>query len=272
MSFRLTFTIGEQSYEIGNIHDISIPLSFNGPQPNTYGVPTAQSKPYEGQGFIGDVKQGGSCNFEQYTFIPHCNGTHTEGAGHLTASTLPIHHILKESFFPATLISVPLTDIQHSPDSYQPSLEKKDRFVDRKALEIALEGISDQWLQALVIRTLPNSEEKKERNYMKGTCPFFSNEAMEFIREKKIQHLLMDFPSVDRLFDEGRLSNHRIFWGMPTSGHMLPQENDQGKTLTEMVFVADHIGDGHYLLEIQLAAFMSDASPSRPRLLTWENT
>ncbi|TAE48491.1 MAG: cyclase family protein, partial [Bacteroidetes bacterium] len=37
-------------------------------------------------------------------------------------------------------------------------------------------------------------------------------------------------------------------------------------TITEFVYVPDFVADGRYLLEIQVAAFMSDASPSRPRL------
>ena len=32
--------------------------------------------------------------------------------------------------------------------------------------------------------------------------------------------------------------------------------------------VADHVPDGDYLLELQLAHFMNDASPSRPLLYT----
>ena len=55
--------------------DISIPLLFNADQPNTYGVDFAASKPYQDGQFIGDTRKGGPCNFETYTFTPHCNGT-----------------------------------------------------------------------------------------------------------------------------------------------------------------------------------------------------
>ena len=37
-------------------------------------------------------------------------------------------------------------------------------------------------------------------------------------------------------------------------------------TITEFVFVANTIKDGRYFLNLQLAAFENDASPSRPVL------
>ena len=45
--------------------------------------------------------------------------------------------------------------------------------------------------------------------------PFFSFEAMELVAELGVKHLLVDMPSVDRTFDEGRLSAHHIFWNVP---------------------------------------------------------
>ena len=39
--------------------DISIPLNFNGEQPNTYGVEKAASKPYLDGKFVGDTRKGG---------------------------------------------------------------------------------------------------------------------------------------------------------------------------------------------------------------------
>ena len=39
--------------------DISIPMIFNGAQPNTYGVDKAVSNPYQDDEFIGDTRKGG---------------------------------------------------------------------------------------------------------------------------------------------------------------------------------------------------------------------
>ena len=70
--------------------DISISLLFNGDQPNTYNVGKAISKPYSDGQFIGDTRKGGPCNFETYSFTPHCNGTHTECIGHITDERVDI--------------------------------------------------------------------------------------------------------------------------------------------------------------------------------------
>ena len=64
------------------------------------------SKPCEAGELVGDTRRGGSCNFEQYSFIPHCNGTHTESIGHLTNERISVHESLKDVFIPATLVSV----------------------------------------------------------------------------------------------------------------------------------------------------------------------
>jgi hypothetical protein len=37
-------------------------------------------------------------------------------------------------------------------------------------------------------------------------------------------------------------------------------------TITEMIFVDDSIADGLYLINMQIASFESDASPSKPVL------
>ncbi|MCI4666802.1 MAG: cyclase family protein [Bacteroidia bacterium] len=264
---KITISIDNQSYSLGAPQDIGISLNFNGAQPNTYGVPKAKAQAFEGQGFVGDVSRGGSCNFEVYEFVPHCNGTHTECVGHLTEEKVFVHEVLHKSLLTASLITVALsTDSSNGQDSYQPPLEDGDFFVGLGPLAKALEGADKNFLEALIIRTLPNAGDKKSRNYMLDTCPFFSNEAMKFIVSLGVKHLLVDFPSVDRLFDDGKLSNHRIYWGIVEGEKNIPEKVWAEKTITEMVFVENNILDGNYLLELQIAPFMADASPSRPRL------
>ena len=78
------------------VADLSIPLRFNGPQPNAYGVEQADSEPVRAGSLVGDTRQGGSVNFEQYSFIPHCNGTHTECVGHITDERISIRECLQD--------------------------------------------------------------------------------------------------------------------------------------------------------------------------------
>lgn len=240
--------------------DISIPLIFNGEQPNTYGVPKAISYPYRDQQFIGDTREGGTCNFETYTLTPHCNGTHTECIGHITNERISILSSLEDIMIPTTVISITPTSTS---EDYIPELNKEDRVITKEKLQKELKNYTKDFLQALIIRTLPNSNSKKSRDYMKEPASFFSLQAMEYIYSLGVQHLLVDIPSVDRLFDEGFLSAHNIFWKTKDNSSNIETKN---KTITEMIFVKDDIIDGSYLLNLQIAPFVSDAAPSRPIL------
>jgi hypothetical protein len=116
----------------------------------------------------------------------------------------------------------------------------------------------------LIVRTLPNDESKKSRKYVKNPPPYFSIEAMKVIKDLNVKHLLVDIPSVDRAFDEGRLTAHHIFWDVKQGSHVVDKENHSLNTITEMIYVPDSVLDGNYLLNLQIAPFVSDASPSRP--------
>jgi hypothetical protein len=244
--------------------DISIPLAFNGPQPNTYGVPRAQSTAYRDGTFVGDTREGGSCNFETYTLTPHCNGTHTEGIGHLTMDRIPVHIEPGDSLIPACLVSILPVTPADTKETYTPTLQAKDQLITKAALAEALSHFPESLtFPAILIRTLPNAEQKTSRDYMETAPPFFTHEAMHFLSTLPLRHLLTDLPSLDRLFDEGLLSNHRIWWNYQHANAEIyhPFKN---RTVTEMIFVNDQIKDGLYLLNLQLAPFVGDASPSRP--------
>jgi arylformamidase len=254
--------------------DISIPLRFNGAQPNAYGVEKATSEPCAAGEVIGDTRRGGSVNFEQYKFIPHCNGTHTEGVGHITHERISVRECLKDAFIFASLISIEPEKAQHSGDTYAVRLNEDDPLITRKALEKALGNfklqISDfnpnETPTALVIRTLPNDESKLTRIYMQKIPPFFSTEAMKLIGELGVRHLLVDMPSIDRIFDEGKLSNHRIFWNVEPGAFEISKASFVNRTITELIYAPEGIADGNYLLNLQIAPFAADASPSRPVL------
>jgi len=240
--------------------DISIPLNFNGPQPNTYGVDKAHSKAYTDLNFVGDTRVGGPCNFETYTFTPHCNGTHTECIGHITNERTSILSSLNEEFIPSTLISM---TTKKSSESYIPDLNEEDNIITKEEIKKCLEKTNPDFLKAVIIRTLPNSITKKSRNYMKENSCFFSIEAISYLVSLGVKHLLVDTPSIDRLFDDGHLIAHNIFW--ETEKKKLNPKSIN-KTITEMIYVADSINDGQYFLNLQIPPFVSDAAPSRPIL------
>lgn len=263
---KLDFKVRGHEYHVhvNNYHDLSIPLKFNGEQPNMYNVEEAVSQAYQKDDFIGDTRRGGACNFERISMIPHCNGTHTECIGHLTHKRFSIQEQLLDSFIPATLISVePVKAIDHA-DSYEPVKNPEDVFITRQQLENALGLYQEGFQKALLIRTLPNDQSKKERRYSSENPAFFSVEAIAYLSEIGVDHLLVDLPSVDRTFDEGKLSAHHIFWNMEHGSHETGTVSKVHRTITEMIFVPDEIKDGNYLLNLQIAPFVSDASPSRP--------
>ena len=247
--FQVDFSKGE---------DVSIPLNFNGNQPNTYDVPKANAKPYSDNNFIGDTRKGGPCNFETFNLTPHCNGTHTECIGHITEKRISIIESLKEEFVPSFLITI---NPGKTIENYVPKLMPEDLVISKQNLKDKLENISSTFLKALIIRTTPNDEHKKTRDYMKTPSCFFTIEAMDYIVSLGVKHLLVDMPSVDRLFDDGILTAHNKFW--ETEEKKL-NNNSKHKTITEMIFVPNNILDGKYLLNLQIAPFVSDASPSRP--------
>ncbi|MEP7146764.1 MAG: cyclase family protein [bacterium] len=263
MKIKITLNNKIYSCDTENPLDISIPLIFNGAQPNTYGVYNAAAEAYEKDSFVGDTRRGGGCNFEEYKLIPHCNGTHTEGVGHISLERISIHGILKESFIPSTLITIQPEKANDSDDNYIPGKNDKDLLITKRILEEKLTDACKEFLEGVIIRTLPNDDSKKSRQYMKEQPPYFSIEAMEYILKLNVKHLLMDIPSVDRTFDEGKLTSHHIFWNVPLGSNDVDRNEHSRKTITEMIYAADEIEDGKYFTNIQIPDFVADAAPCR---------
>ncbi len=240
--------------------DISIPLRFNGPQPNAYGVEPARSKACESGDMVGDTRRGGSVNFEKYTLIPHCNGTHTECVGHITKERTSVRDCLKDVFIPAVLVSVEAENVEG------------ESVLTKAGLMNAIGALTyvratDTKPMALIVRTLPNDESKLTRVYdAENIPPYFASQAMEFIVAAGFRHLLVDVPSIDRIFDEGRLTNHRIFWNVEPGSFEINAATRINSTITELICVPETVVDGEYLLNLQIAPFEADAAPSRPVL------
>jgi arylformamidase len=266
----LSIETENKTYKIDseNPLDISIPLEFDALQPNIYGVEKASAKAYQDEHFVGDTRRGGSCNFENLSVNTHCNGTHTECVGHITHQRISIQECLKDAFMLAELITVLPENALKTQDTYSVKLNENDLLITKKSLENSLfnqkSKIKNQ--KSLIIRTLPNSESKKNRDYSVENPPFFSLEAMKFIVEIGVKHLLVDVPSLERLHDEGKLANHRIFWNVEQGSFEINSQTYLNNTVTEMIYVSDKIVDGTYLLNLQIAPFVADASPSRPIL------
>jgi hypothetical protein len=90
---------------------------------------------------------------------------------------------------------------------------------------------------------------------------------MQWIVALGIDHLVVDLPSIDRAADEGHLTAHRLFWGMPPQVTDAFHATRAHATVTELAYIDDAISDGLYLLNLQVAPFNADAAPSRPFLI-----
>ena len=71
--------------------------------------------------------------------------------------------------------------------------------------------------------------------------------------------MLIDLPSVDKENDGGKLLAHNAFWNTAGSVRM-------DATITEFIFVPNSVEDGEYLLNLMIAPFENDATPSKPIL------
>ncbi|MCB0432957.1 MAG: cyclase family protein, partial [Mangrovimonas sp.] len=190
------------------------------------------------------VVEGSAVNFNSIWFNPHAHGTHTECVGHITEKVHSVNKNLNRFFFLAELITIP------------PQKQGGDFVISKKQLQYAL---GNKKREAVIIRTLPNTKEKLSKQYSHTNPPYLLEEAAIYLKEKDVKHLLIDLPSVDRESDEGKLLSHNAFWN---TGRKLRLD----ATITEFIFVPNTVDDGTYFLNLQIAPFENDASPSKPIL------
>jgi len=230
--------------------DISIPLSNDEQNPLAWYVDKPVFEPVRAEGFIGLVTEGSSTNFRNIFFNPHGHGTHTECLGHITPEIHSVNKHLKTAFFTAEVITIAPERVWN---------ENKlvwDEIITKEQLT---EAIKSEHVDAIILRTSPNSLDKKHKNYSSTNPAYLDVSCVEILDTKGVNHFLIDLPSVDRENDEGKLLFHHAFWKVPAN----PQFH---KTITEFIYVSDEVNDGKYILNLQTAAFENDATPSRPML------
>lgn len=257
--------------------DLAISQNFSDAQPRHFGAPTADTHPFSVPGFSGSVARGASCNCNVITLIPHCNGTHTECVGHLTQERLDAHRQVPPGLLPSLLVTIePVvargrdTAEPVASETTDPPPQPGDLLITRHALELNWPKTLPVQPRAIIVRTLPNDATKLQRDYSDLNPPYLSREAAEFLVTRGIEHLVVDLPSIDRAHDEGRLTAHRVFFGLPRGSTELKAAQRPGATVTELAFVPNDVMDGLYLLQIQVPAIGGDAVPSRPLLYTFE--
>ena len=211
---------------------------------NAWYIDEPKIEPIKDAEWIASVSEGASVDFNNIYFNPHAHGTHTECAGHITEKVYSINQNLKTFFFLAEVITV------------APENDNEDKIISKKQLQFA---IGNKKRDAIILRTIPNTREKLSRQYSHTNWPYLKEDAVKFMVSKGVKHLLIDLPSIDKEKDGGELLGHNAFW------------NTKGKlrldaTITELIYVSNKIEDGEYFLNLQIAPFENDASPSKPIL------
>ena len=229
---------------ISNPIDISIPIDVSRKNVNAWYVGEPKIFPEVIDGEVVKVSEGAVVNFNNIHFNPHSHITHTECVGHITKKVHSINKNLKYFIFLAEVVTI------------APLFHNGDFIIGVKQLKTALRN---KKRDAIVIRTLPNLEEKKSMQYSNTNPTYLSEKATIYLREKGIKHLLIDLPSVDKEKDDGNLLSHNAFWN--TAG-----EIRMDATITEFIYVPNSVEDGEYLLNLMIAPFENDATPSKPVL------
>ena len=224
--------------------DISIAIDVTKQNVNAWYIDAPKIYPVTEREWIASVEEGAAINFNNIEFNPHSHITHTECVGHITNKVHSVNQNLKQYFFLAEVVTI------------APEFKKGDFFISKKQLQKAL---GNKKRDAIVIRTLPNLSDKKQAQYSNTNPTYLLEEAAIYLREKGIKHLLIDLPSVDKEKDNGELLSHNAFWD--TSGKLRLEA-----TITEFIFVPNSVIDGTYFLNLMIAPFENDATPSKPIL------
>ena len=261
--------IGGQKVRVAMDRGVSlaIPVEF-GPGANTgprhFGAPAPASQPWSVGAFSGSVATGASCNCSTLSLIPHCQMTHTESVAHLTREAGDAWRVVPRGLLPAVVVSVSPEPARETLESTDPQPWGTDVLITQRRLRAAWPMVRMVDPVAAIVRTLPNETAKRSRDYSDLIPPYFTREAMQWLVEKRIEHLVVDVPSVDRSHDEGRLVGHRLFFGLPPGSHARGDAARSRATITELAFIPDEVPDGPCILSLAVPALGGDAVPSQP--------
>lgn len=232
-----SFLFRNRTYRVASTppSDLSIPIVELG-GPEAYHLPKPVITPFKTGDFVGSIAEGGNVNCALISFYPHGSGTHTESLWHVSNEGIAPYRIPIPVFIPAFVVTI----------------DPKNGIIDTLP-NIFWENHAK--VAALIVRTLPNTEQKKSRIHSNTNPPYFCHQLMKKLAEHSLLHLLTDLPSVDPEIDGGKLLAHKAFFN-----------NRKNATITELIYVPNTIEDGLYGLNLQFPAIETDAVPSRPLL------
>jgi arylformamidase len=243
---------------------LAIAVEFGAPGPRHFGAGAPTSVPFAAGNFTGSVATGASANCSTITLNPHCQMTHTESVAHLTRESGDAWRVVPRGLLQAVVVSVFPEPSRESSESTDPQPWGTDVLITRRRLRAAWPMMRMIDPVAAIIRTLPNDPGKRSRDYSALVPPYLTREAVEWLVEKRIEHLVLDVPSLDRTHDDGHMVGHRLFFGLPPGSSARGDAARARATITELAFIPDEVADGPCVLALAVPAIGGDAVPSQP--------
>lgn len=241
-----------ESVQWSSATSLALPIDSPRDVTDAFGLAPLTLTPARSGSWVGSRTHGASINAYDAHLSVHSAGTHTECAAHVSDLPLRIDHVA-----PLTL---PFARLLH----VSPTHVGNDDIVTRSALQEAWERFPPQFaqpphVQALIVRSRPTDASPHKR--WSGTHPpFFEPEAMRFLVQRGVEHLVTDLPSVDPEDDGGDLAAHRIFFALEGGG----DARTERATITELAWIPPTLEPGYGVLRLDVLAWPTDASPSRP--------
>lgn len=241
-----------------NATSLSIRVRPNSPDNvKAFGLPGVEETGFRAGEFVGSIDEGGYLNCKILTIAPHGMGTHTESVRHIVSDGPPVCDVVPHKPFRIRLLTISPETLGSTRESYAVG-DDADLVITKSALQAG--GLSGD-VDGLVIRTTGGAL-KTGVDYTSSNPAYFTSDAMKLIGES-VDHLLVDLPSVDRESDEGLLLNHRSFWNVGDRETLLSKDVKVERSITEMIYVPDHLSDGDYWCLVAVPDIDTDALPSR---------
>jgi arylformamidase len=243
---------------------LAIAVDFSAAGPRHFGAAVPTAKPFVAGAFSGSVATGASANCSTITLTPHCQMTHTESVAHLTREAGDAWRVVPRGLLPAVVVSIAPEPARETTESTDPQPWGTDVLITRRRLRAAWPMGKMIDPVAAIIRTLPNEPGKRTRDYTDLVPPYLTREAVEWLVEKRIEHVVLDVPSLDRTHDDGHMIGHRLFFGLPAGSTARGDAARSRATITELAFIPDEVTDGPCVLSLAVPAIGGDAVPSQP--------
>ena len=254
LSIQFTSKNNNLSFNLGKPFSVSRIANIS-QHSNAFFLPEYQSQAFTYKNvFIGDVLAGGSCNVDVLSFCPH-NLTHIETSAHILDQTVSQSKIkdLPSKHLQGLVYLIDLSDI----------LTQNDKFITPEMIKKELQKIHMP-ISALALKTLASHLDQDYDFSGKDFMALTEEAAKEIVNfsceDQKVTTLILDLPSTDAEYDQGKLLAHRAFFEIPREG--INFNDIKKKAIVELAYFKDVVQNYYYFIltppKIQANAIITD--------------